>query len=569
MSTATTKILPGILEELGRVNDAEAVTETLKRTLLTVLASENLDAGWIRIRCKKGEIKVSAQVGERLDSFCFSGLSAPDCLCGEALASGEPVTGSEFGHEFCADEKFKTAICVPAMMDGKNSGFMFLAGKRKVKVDIEPLKNVANHIALMALRLLHNFEMEKRLQTLQTVSRVGTIISSQLTLKELTQAVVEHLGKVLRTDRVNLVLYHAGEKKLEFIASYFSGEEKTDLPEIYPLSDGMNSWIINNRKPLLISKDSVTECAALKIRHGGKPAKSWLGVPMIHNGKIMGVLSVQSYKKTNLYDGTSTELLDLVAGQVVVALENARLYESAARREKEKQKLYYSLTHDLLSFVTPISGYGEVIKRLDPEELAAKQSELGEALTTSAYKIQQFVEDILVFAKIQSGSLTLHPGAVDLYQIIDQSLANFQSEMVIRKLDLYIEGERVKKAAQRFPKKVVTCDSLQIERVLNNCIQNAIKHAASKVEVTTRYTNGDVCCTISDDGDGMPKEHVAKVFDEYYQLDHGKKGVGLGLPSVKRIVEQHGGSVWAESDTGKGFAFTFTLPGVKSGQDGN
>ena len=566
---STVNIMAGILEELGGVNDAGAVKETLKRTLLSVLASEGLDAGWIRIRCKKGDIKVSAQVGERLDSFCFSGLSAPGCLCGEALTSGEPVTGSEFENEFCVDEKFKTAICVPAMIDGKNIGFMFLAGKRKVEVDLGPLKNVADHIALMAMRLLHNFEMEKRLQTLQTVSRVGAIISSQLTLKELTQAVVEHLGKVLRTDRVNLVLYHAGEKKLEFIASYFSGEKKTDLPEIYPLSDGMNSWIINNRKPLLIREDSVTECAELKIRHGGKPAKSWLGVPMIHNGKIMGVLSVQSYGEPNLYDDTSTELLDLVAGQVVVALENARLYESAARREKEKQKLYYSLTHDLLSFVTPISGYGEVIKRLDPEELAAKQSELGEALTNSAYKIQQFVEDILLFAKIQSGSLTLHPGAVDLYQIIDQSLANFQSEMVIRKLDLYIEGERVKKASRRFPKKVVTCDSLQIERVLNNCIQNAIKHAASKVEVTTRYTNGDVCCTISDDGDGMPKEHVAKVFDEYYQLDHGKKGVGLGLPSVKRIVEQHGGSVWAESDTGKGFAFTFTLPGVKSGRDGN
>ena len=173
------------------------------------------------------------------------------------------------------------------------------------------------------------------------------------------------------------------------------------------------------------------------------------------------------------------------------------------------------------------------------------------------------MEDILLFAKIQSGRLTMHPGAVNLYQIIDQAVSNFHSEMTMRKLDLYIDGERTLKAAGRFPKKVVTCDSLQIERVLNNCIHNAVKHASSKVEVTTRDASAEVQCTISDDGDGMPSEYVDKVFDEYYQHDNGKKGVGLGLPSVKMIVEQHGGNVWVKSDSGAGFAFTFTLPAVR------
>lgn len=182
----------------------------------------------------------------------------------------------------------------------------------------------------------------------------------------------------------------------------------------------------------------------------------------------------------------------------------------------------------------------------------------------SSLKIQRFVEDILLFAKIQSGKLTMHPGAVNLYQIIDQSLSNFQSEMEMRKLELYIEGERIAQSSNRFPKKVVTCDSLQIERVLNNCIHNAVKHAASKVEVTTRDASAEVQCTISDDGDGMPREYVDRVFDEYYQHDNKKKGVGLGLPSVKMIVEQHGGNVWVESDKGAGFAFTFTLPAVRS-----
>jgi len=528
------------------------------------MAGEKLDAGWIRICRDKGDIEVSAQAGKKLASFCFDELAAPGCMCGRAFTAGEPVCASEFEAAFCADKRFKTALCVPALMDGKPAGFIFLAAREKVDIDAGPLKLVADQMALMVSRLLRSAEMEKRLKTLQTVSRVGAIISSRLTLRELTQSVVEHLGEVLRTDRVNMVLYHRKEQKLEFIASYFSGEENRDEPEFYTLSDGMNSWIIKNRKPLLIREDSVIECAKKGIRHGGKPAKSWLGVPMVHDGKIIGVLSVQSYSQTNLYDDASTELLDLVAGQAAVAVVNARLYEGIARREIEKQKLYYSLTHDLLSFVTPITGYGEVIKRLSPEDMARKQEDLGDAVLASSLKIQRFVEDILLFAKIQSGMLTMHPGAVNLYQIIDQSLSNFQSEMEMRKLELYIEGERITQSSNRFPKKVVTCDSLQIERVLNNCIHNAVKHAASRVEVTTRDASAEVQCTISDDGDGMPSEYVDRVFDEYYQHDNKKKGVGLGLPSVKMIVEQHGGNVWVESDVGAGFAFTFTLPAVRS-----
>ena len=563
---STIKILPELMEELSGVSGSvQDGRDVLKRTLSAIVAEEKLDAGWMRIHCAKGDIEVSAQAGEDISSFCFPELSAPGCICDRALATGEPAAASNFEEKFCADKQFKTAVCVPAMMDGKPAGFIFLASRKKLDIDAAPLKRVAKQMSLMVARLLHNAEMEKRLKTLQTVSRVGAIISSRLMLRELTQAVVEHLGEVLGTDRVNMVLYHQEEQKLEFIASYFSGEEKRDEPEIYPLSDGMNSWIIKNCAPLLITHDSVSECAKKGIRHGGKPAKSWLGVPMIHNGQIIGVLSVQSYSKQNLYDDASTELLDLVARQVVVAVVNTTLYEGIARRELEKQKLYYSLTHDLLSFVTPVSGYGEVIKRLSPEELARKKEELGDAILGSARKIQQFVEDILLFAKIQSGSLTMNTSAVNLYQIIDQSLSNFQSEMSMRKLDLYIDGERTDNAASRFPKKIVTCDSLQIERVLNNCIQNAVKHASSKIEVTTREATQEVRCTISDDGDGMPKEYLNRIFDEYYQHDNGKKGVGLGLPSVKMIVEQHGGNVWVESDSGEGFAFTFSLPLVRNG----
>ncbi|MBI3582294.1 MAG: GAF domain-containing sensor histidine kinase [Nitrospinae bacterium] len=410
--------------------------------------------------------------------------------------------------------------------------------------------------------------LERRLKTLETVARIGAIITSRLTLKELTQAVVEHLGQVLRSDRVNLVLYDKKERTLAFIASFFSGENKRDGAEVYPLSDGMNSWIVKNQKPLLITRDSIEECERMGIRHGGKPAKSWLGVPMFHKEEVLGVLSVQAYDEPGVYDDSSVELLSLVATQVAVAVVNAELYETMEKREKEKQRLYYSLTHDLLSFVSPMDGYAEMLRRAKAEELAERKDDIAKSIKNGVKKISRFVEDILFYSKLESGKMDLHASPANIYPIITLSASNFFSELALRKLALYVDGKKCDVAEVDLlggvPLDVaaanVLCDQIQIERVLNNCIHNAVKHARSRIDVRVGRRDGEILCTVSDDGDGMPEELAPKVFDEYFQAQNGKKGVGLGLPSVKRIVEQHGGKVWVETAKGRGFSFTFTLP---------
>ena len=411
--------------------------------------------------------------------------------------------------------------------------------------------------------------LERRLKTLETITRVGAIITSNLTLKELAQSVVEHLGQVLRSDRVNLVLYRKKEQTLDFIASFFSGEYKREVPEVYPLSDGMNSWIVRNQKPLLMTRDTIEECELMGIRHGGKPAKSWLGVPMFHKGEVLGVLSVQAYEEPGLYDESSVELLSLVATQVAVAVVNAELYETVEKREKEKQRLYYSLTHDLLSFVSPIDGYAEILRIAKPEDLAGRKDDIAKSIKDGVKKISRFVEDILFYSKLESGKLTIQVCPVNIYAVIAQSASNFFSELALRRLAMYVDDKKCEVAEGGGPNRAfaggsssatAVCDQIHIERVLNNCIHNAVKHARTRIDLKVGRRGGEILCTVSDDGDGMSEELAPKVFDEYYQAQNGKKGVGLGLPSVKRIVEQHGGRVWVETAKGRGFSFTFSLP---------
>ncbi len=552
--------LPQLLTPLAAATTEEGARKALKALVTELVAATGMEAGWARIRCRQGEITAVAETGEGLYHFCFAELDAPDCACRRAISGGAPLWVEETQAPFCGGNGFATVVCAPAMLEGECFGFVFLASREEKEAHLPLLETVAHHMALMAVRACAAATMDKRLKTLQTVSRIGAIIASQLTLRELTQSVVEHLGMVLRTDRVNIVLYHPKEATLEFIASWISGEERRE-PETYSLSDGMNSWIIRNRRPLLIKEDSEKECETMGIRHGGRPARSWLGVPIVNNGNIIGVLSVQCYSLAGQYDQTSVELLSLVAQQVAVAIMNAQLYEAAEKREKEKQRLYYSLTHDLLSFVTPVNGYGELIRRMPADTLAERKDEIGRQIVNAGRKIAAFVDDILLYSKLEAGRLAIAPNPVNIYKIIGDSVSNFHTEMTMRKLEIYVEGERWAEGAHdRFPQKMVTCDMLHIERVLNNCIQNAMKHARQKVEVTTRLEGPSLLCTVADDGNGMPREDAPRVFDEYWQANASKKGVGLGLPSVKRIVEQHGGTVAVDTDIGQGFRFTFTLP---------
>jgi signal transduction histidine kinase len=291
---------------------------------------------------------------------------------------------------------------------------------------------------------------------------------------------------------------------------------------------------------------------------------------MFHNREVLGVLSVQAYGEAEVYDEYSVELLSLVATQVAVAVVNADLYETMEKREKEKQRLYYSLTHDLLSFVSPISGYGEMLRMGTAEEFANRKDDIAKSILNCVKKITRFVEDILIYSKLEAGKLTIHAHPVGLNWLIAQSASNFFSELSMRRLELYIDGAKCDLSKGEIPRRIIgdgagpdlvaKCDQMQIERVLNNCIHNAVKHAKTRLEITTALKDGEILCTVSDDGGGMDEELAPKVFDEYFQGHIGKKGVGLGLPSVKRIVEQHGGKVWVKTAPGKGFSFTFSLP---------
>ncbi len=541
------------------LNTASYALQSLLRTTGFAACRLQLDIG-----PEQTLVTATSDDGEHdFDADC----SACYCAAETDRLSGITIISKSLKKRRCAGGKFKALAVAPIVCNGKKFGF-FVAGSKSGNKpeDLSVVTSTLEHLAVALKRISELDSANKKASDLETVHQVGSLVTGRLTLKEMVREVVKRLGAVLATDEVNVTLYDENRKELSFLARYFADDTSHGGPEVYPLSDGMNSYIVNNRTHLLMKRDTEEECRKLGIRHGGIPAKSWLGAPMIYKDRVVGTLSVQSYNRADLYDERSVELLSIVAGQCAVAVENAKLFEEVIRREAEKEKLYFSLTHDLLSLLNPVAGYAKLLKTLPEKTGREKYESLADQIIISSDKITRFVEDILVWGKIQSGKLTLNIERADVVAVAVTVLTACLPELYMRKIAVTLNGALLDITGNGLSdvtneRVMADFDVAQMERVFLNLVGNGVKHSRSMIDIEVAEEDSSVTCSVKDDGEGVRSELIPLLFEEYYQTDNNSaKGVGLGLPTVKRIVELHQGRILVGSKPGEGFHVSFRWP---------
>ncbi len=562
---------------LNRVTDERELSSALTTILDTILPSIGASGGAIRVYEGQDKSDITLNTNTGAAQYCFDNFDVEDCVCGAALQedNGRMFVSSDISKTFCQEKGYANIACCSKKADGVNT-VLFLAGyDAQIQPEAEAMETVEQtleDIANTAKRLHMARQDRQRAQDMETVNKIGRVITSRLKLKEMVREIIATIGSVLETDEVNVILFDEARCELSFLARYFSDGSDLDQPEVYPLSDGINSWIIKNRQSLLMRYDTLTECEKLGIRHGGQPAKSWLGSPMIYKGKVTGVLSVQSYGKTALYDENSTALIEAVANQCAVAVENARLFEEVIKREEDKERLYFSLTHDLLSLVNPVSGFARILKSVSPEADSSSFEKIVENIISATDKITRFAEDILVYAKIKSGKLALDISRGNIFTTLDSAIKTYIPELELRNIVMTVNGREISLDTPLIGEVMdADMDRAQMERVFINCIGNAIKHTNTRIDIELSKKGKRIHCKIVDDGDGAPADVCETLFEEFYQAKTNgvtKKGVGLGLPTVKRIIELHEGVICAESSPGEGFGIEFSWPRTLADREG-
>jgi signal transduction histidine kinase len=233
----------------------------------------------------------------------------------------------------------------------------------------------------------------------------------------------------------------------------------------------------------------------------------------------------------------------------------ARHSEDLHRINRELESFSYSVSHDLRAPIRHIAGFAELLSNHAGQGLDAKSQKYVAIIIDSAQNAGLLIDELLDFSRI--GRAALHARDLDLGELVRDSWNNLVMER---------RGRDIRFEVGALP--AVHADPTLLGVVITNLISNAVKYTAPRpqavVEITAKRDGDEVVVEVRDNGVGFDMKYADKLFGVFQRL-HGDEfpGTGIGLATVKRIIERHRGRIWATGQLDAGATFHFTLPTAK------
>ena len=222
--------------------------------------------------------------------------------------------------------------------------------------------------------------------------------------------------------------------------------------------------------------------------------------------------------------------------------------------EEQREDFIRTISHDLRQPLTIISGMAQWLKGRLTQAGLTREAQTADRVLASARRMASMIRDLVDSARLEADALGMHPQPVDLPRLVRDLLPQLGAPAAQARVHL--------EAADGLAP--VLADPEKIERALVNLISNALKYSAADkpVVVRVRERDGEAVVSVIDQGVGIPKEDIPRVFERYYRAkpEQKREGLGLGLYITRLLVEAQGGRIWVESQQGEGSAFSFTLP---------
>ncbi len=260
--------------------------------------------------------------------------------------------------------------------------------------------------------------------------------------------------------------------------------------------------------------------------------------------KALGILTLVSVTLTLL-------ILLIMLATLFTVLRQKRLSDI-------KNDFVNNMTHELKTPISTISLASQMLgdKNIPPEK--KNLDYISGIIGDESKRLGFQVEKVLQVAVFEKGKVKLRMKVIDIHQLIEKVFQNFQIQVKNK------QGVLVKQLMAKDP--VIMADDHHFTNILYNLLDNAVKYAAEEPEIVvlTRDNLEYLFVSVRDNGIGIGQENLSKIFDKFYRVPtgnvHNVKGYGLGLTYVKKIVEEHGGKIQAESEIGKGSIFTLQIP---------
>ncbi|MCH8055843.1 MAG: GAF domain-containing protein [Deltaproteobacteria bacterium] len=467
-----------------------------------------------------------------------------------------------------------------ALRNGCEAPMILLTGQGDREVDIQAMKAGATDylvkgqidapmlersIRYAIERKRAEKEIQRQLQRLTVLDEINLAVTSTLDLHGVLNILMEKIELLLPNTAILVWLLNKESGLLERVAcrnldeQQWKGRQSRDTPPLVKA-------VIESKAPVVtgnVQTDPRTLDPQFFRRNG---LISYLGVPLIAKGEVLGVLSFYT-KKEHDFSSEEVAFFSTLAGHGAMAIHNSQLYEqikeqavALERANKVKSEFLSFMSHELRTPLSVIMGCVTVTHNNMLGKINQKQKKILEKVMRNSNGLLTMIDSILAATRIETEAVKVESHEFNLGDFLDD-LRSAYCVPLDKELTLTWD----------YPSDLplMKTDSQKLKHILQNLIDNAIKFTdKGNVTLSARYFReaGTVEFKVVDMGIGIAKGDIPIIFEKFHQVDsslarvHG--GIGLGLSIVKTFTEMLGGTVDVESVPYQGSTFTVTFPAV-------
>ncbi len=489
-----------------------------------------------------GELVARAAVG--IEEEVEQGVRIPvgRGFAGRVAADRAPVILDDVDHAdvlnpILREKGIRSMLGVPLLVGGQAIGVLHvgsLTPRSFRQGDVELLQLAADRAAI-AIEHARLFEAERLARRrLEHVQAVTDAALAHLELDELLVVLLPRIRDILSADTCAVLLLD--EEANELVARAALGiEEEVEQGVRIPVGRGFAGRVAARREPRILDDVDTADIWNPILRQKG--IKSMLGVPLLVSGEAIGVLHVGTLVHRR-FTRDDTELLQLVAERVAIAIERARLHQETVLLDQLKANFVAIASHELRTPATAVYGaLATLVHRDLPEETRHDLLVTG---YEQADRLRRLLEQLLDLSRLDARAIPVEPKPVVVGRVLDEIAAQILPDPSAVRVEVP-------------PDLAAVVDPLVVDRVVSNLLLNATRHGLPPVVLAAEKTDTHLRIAVEDAGPGVPDELQPRLFDRFARGEEGG-GSGLGLAIARAYAQAHGGDlVYTPRDRGSRF----------------
>jgi signal transduction histidine kinase len=423
-----------------------------------------------------------------------------------------------------------------------------------------------------------NLELNIKIKQLMAIQDTGKAILSILDLEQLLTVIMKLLSTVCQINRAIIMLINEEKESLEYIHGLdFKGEIPKEMKNYKVPLNRVSNILARVASTGLMEYVPKVESSSLRKENillaYGKPTSVFV-VPLVTRSKVIGVIATDAVNEEGVPKETR-DTLEVFAPQIAIAIENAKLYSKLREQMKELKQsqallnraekfsflgnLSARLAHEIKNPMTAIGTFIQMLPtRYDDKEF---RNDFYSIAMEETHRVNNLITELLDLVNTKEPHMEIS----DLHGLIDKMILLVSPQTNAKRIEI----------VRHFDPDIghVWMDPEKMKQVILNLLSNAIDFTPEegKIEIITKNNvragkSEYIHIKIKDNGQGIPVEHIEKVFDPYFTTKHRSdihKGTGLGLFIAHQNIQDHGGTIEVKNNVDQGAVFSLQLPTVQ------